>query len=112
MTELKARRFNIKKGDTVQLLWGDEKGKTGKVLNINRKKGTAVVERLNFVKRAVRPGHPTAPQGGMIEKEAGIKIDKLMLVCPKCNKPTRVKNQRLGKGKRVRICGICKEQID
>lgn len=112
MKELKTSRFPIKKNDTVLVIAGDESGKTGKVLRINRKKETAIVERLNFVKRAVRPGHPTAPQGGVIEKEAGIKISNLMLVCPKCNKPTRVKNQRLGKGKRVRICGNCREQID
>ena len=112
MSELRASQFHIKKGDTVLVLAGDEKGKTGKVLKIDRKKDKAVVERLNFVKRHVRPGHPIAPQGGVIEKEAGIEISNLMLICPKCNQPTRANNKRIGKKKRVRICGKCKEQID
>ncbi len=112
MSEARARRFHIKKGDTVLILNGDEQGKTGKVLRVSRKKEAAIIERINFVKRHVRPGHPTAPQGGVIEKEALVEISKLMLVCPKCNKPMRAKNQRRDQGKRARICGSCNEQID
>ena len=112
MSDSRAKRFHLKRGDTVLILNGDEKGKTAKVLKVNRKNQSAVMERINFVKRHVRPGHPTAPQGGVIEKEAPIEISNLMLVCPKCNKPMRVKNQRMGKGKRVRICANCEEQID
>jgi len=112
MSELKAKKFHIKKGDTVMVLSGDEKGKTGKVLRVVKKKESAVVEKLNFVKRAVRPGHPTAPQGGVIEREAPIHLSKLMLVCPKCAKPTRIMNKRLEKGKKVRVCLKCSEQID
>ena len=112
MIELRAKRFHIKKGDTVMITAGEERGKTGKVLRIVRKKESVIIERMNFVKRHVRPGHPLAPQGGVIEKEAPIKVSNLMLVCPKCNKPMRAQNQRLGKGKRVRVCGNCEEQID
>ncbi len=111
MSEPRMNRFHVKKGDTVMITAGDERGKTGKVLRVVTKKRTAIIERMNFVKRHVRPGHPLAPQGGVIEKEAPIKVSKLMLVCPKCNQPMRAGNSRLGKGKRVRICGNCSEQI-
>ena len=113
MKELaKYGRLHIKKGDNVVVVSGDESGKTGKVLKIDKKKHGAVIERINFIKRHVRPGHPMAPQGGIIEREAPVRIAKLMLVCPKCNRPTRAKNQRLDKGKRLRICMLCNEQID
>jgi large subunit ribosomal protein L24 len=107
----KFREFHIKKGDTVVVLSGDEAGKTGKVLQVNRKKRGAIIERVNFIKRHVRPGHPTAPQGGIIEREALVRVDKLMLVCPKCNRPTRVRTERSGQ-RHVRICSKCREQVD
>ncbi len=112
MSESRASWSHIKKGDTVLVIAGDEKGKTGKVLRVDRKKSRAVVERVNFIKRHVRPGHPMAPQGGIIEREAPIHISNLMLVCPKCNKPSRVKNVRLENRKRARVCKRCGEQID
>ncbi len=110
--EPKTERFHIKKNDSVIVISGDEAGKTGKVLKINRKKRSAVIEKVNFIKRHVRPGHPMAPQGGIIEREAPVRLDKLMLVCPKCNRPTRVKHERPAEGKHVRICTKCNEQID
>jgi len=110
--ETKYQRFHVKKGDNVIVISGDERGKSGKVLKIEKKKGGAVIERVNFIKRHVRPGHPMAPQGGIIEREAPVRIDKLMLVCPKCNRPTSAKHERIGKGRRARICAKCEEQID
>jgi large subunit ribosomal protein L24 len=74
MRELRTKSFHIKRGDTVLITAGEERGKTGKVLKVIRKKEGAIIERMNFVKRHVRPGHPTAPQGGVIEKEAPVKI--------------------------------------
>jgi len=108
----KQMRFHIKKGDNVMVISGDESGKTGKVLTVNKKKAAVTIEKVNFIKRHVRPGHPTAPQGGIIEREAPVKISKLMLVCPRCSRPTRIKNDRAGKGKSVRVCAKCGEQID
>jgi large subunit ribosomal protein L24 len=110
--DLKESRFHVKKGDNVIVISGDERGKTGKILRVENKKEGVIIERVNFIKRHVRPGHPLAPQGGIIEKEATVKVSKIMLVCPKCNRPVRAKNERPGKGKRVRVCPKCNEQID
>jgi large subunit ribosomal protein L24 len=111
MNQTKESRLNVKKNDTVMVMAGDERGKTGKVLRVMKKKDGVVVEKLNFVKRHVKPGHPTAPQGGVIEKEAPIKISKVLVVCPKCNKPTRVGHSR-GDGKHYRVCRQCGDHID
>jgi len=109
---LKDSLFHVKKNDNVIVISGNARGKTGKVLRVEKKRGGVIIERVNFIKRHVRPGHPLAPQGGIIEKEAAVKISKVMLVCPKCNRPVRAKNERLGKGRGVRICTKCNEQID
>jgi large subunit ribosomal protein L24 len=108
----KQMRFHIKKGDNVMVISGDESGKSGKVLTVNKKKAAVTIEKVNFIKRHVRPGHPMAPQGGIIEREGAVKISKLMLVCPRCSKPSRVKNEKGGKGKSSRVCVKCGEQID
>ena len=109
---LKDSRFHIKKNDNVIVISGDERGKTGKVLKVEKKRGGVIIERVNFIKRHVRPGHPLAPQGGIIEKEATVKVSKIMLVCPKCNRPVRANNERMGKSKGMRVCPKCNEQIE
>lgn len=101
----------IKKNDKVKVLSGKEKGRQGKVLRVLREKGAALVERLNFVKRHTRAGR-VGQQGGIIEKEAPIRLSKLMLVCPKCSKPTRTGTKVLEDGKRVRYCKKCSEQLE
>ncbi len=101
----------IKKNDKVKVLSGKEKGREGKVLKVLADKGTALVERLNFVKRHTRAGR-VGQQGGIIEKEAPIRLSKLMLVCPKCSKPTRIGTRVLEDGKRVRYCKKCSEQLE
>ena len=108
----KPRRYKIRKGDEVEVLLGKERGKRGKVISINRKKGTALVEQINFQKRHLRPGHPLAPQGGIIEREGPLRLSNLMLVCPKCGKRTRPRFLRLESGSRVRVCRKCEEHID
>ncbi|GBD37823.1 50S ribosomal protein L24 [bacterium HR37] len=108
--EVIQKKFHIKKGDTVYVIAGKEKGKTGKVLRILRDKNKAIVERLNIVKRHMRPS-PKNPAGGIVEKEAGIHISNLMLYCPKCSRPTRVGRKRLGSGEKVRYCKRCGEEI-
>ncbi len=105
-------RYKIHKDDTVRVISGKERGKTGKVLRVDLKKDRALVEKLNFVKRHLRPGHPSAPQGGIIEREAPINLSNLMLVCSKCNKAMRPKIQRLETDTRVRVCSACGEQLD
>jgi large subunit ribosomal protein L24 len=101
----------IKKNDKVKVLSGKEKGRQGKVLRVLGEKGAALVERLNFVKRHTKAGR-VGQQGGIIEKEAPIRLSKLMLVCPKCSKPTRTGTRVLEDGKRVRYCKKCSEQLE
>lgn len=102
----------IKTNDTVKVISGKEKGRKGKVLSILSDKNTALVERVNFVKRHMRAGAQAGQQGGIIEKEAPIRLDKLMLVCPKCSKPARTGYRMLDDGTKVRFCKRCDEQID
>lgn len=102
---------NIKKNDKVKVISGKEKGRQGKVLRIVKEKDAALVERLNFVKRHTRSGGKAGQHGGIIEKEAPIKMSKLMVVCPKCSKPTRVGIKALDDGSRVRYCKKCNEEL-
>ncbi len=103
---------HVKRNDTVRVLWGKEKGRQGKVLKLFPEKAVALVERLNFVKRHSRSGGKVGQQGGIIEKEAPIKLSKLMLVCPKCSKPTKTGTRILDDGTRSRFCKKCNELID
>ena len=107
----KTEKTYVKKGDTVSVLTGKEKDKTGKVLMINTKKGTLVIEKLNLVKRHSRPSK-AAPQGGIIEKEGSIRISNVNIVCEKCNKPVRIRMNFLDDGKKVRTCVKCGEILD
>ncbi|MDD3472359.1 MAG: 50S ribosomal protein L24 [Desulfomonilaceae bacterium] len=103
---------NIKKNDRVRVLSGKNKGKEGKVLKVNREKDTAVVERVNIVKRHTKAGSGAGKQGGIIDKEAPIQLSKLILVCPKCSKPSKIGIKTLDDGDRVRFCKKCLEQLE
>ncbi|MCS6794339.1 MAG: 50S ribosomal protein L24 [Raineya sp.] len=94
----KQKKFHIKTGDMVLVIAGDEKGKKGKVIKMLTDKERAIVEGLNMVKKHVKPS-ATNPQGGIIEKEAGIHISNLMLIDPKTGEPTRTGRRRNEKGK-------------
>jgi large subunit ribosomal protein L24 len=107
----KGSKYHIKKNDTVMVTAGKEKGKTGKVLRILPKKDRAVVEKVNFIKRHMRPGAHSR-QGGIIEKENPINIANLMVVCGKCTDPTRVGRRVLEDGSRVRYCKKCDEILE
>ncbi|MCG6919184.1 MAG: 50S ribosomal protein L24 [Deltaproteobacteria bacterium] len=107
----KGTNYHIKKNDTVMVIAGKEKGKTGKVLKILPKKDRAVVEKVNFIKRHMRPGAHSR-QGGIVEKENPISISNLMVVCGKCTDPTRVGRRVLEDGSRVRYCKKCDEIIE
>ncbi|MFH1117572.1 MAG: 50S ribosomal protein L24 [Pseudomonadota bacterium] len=102
----------IKKNDKVKVISGKEKGRQGKVLKVLRDKDAALVERLNIMKRHTKAGTQAGRTGGIVEKEAPIKLCKLMLVCPKCSKPARIGTRVLDDGDRVRYCKKCDEQID
>ncbi len=103
--------LRIKKEDTVLVITGKEKGKKGRVLAVIPSKERVIVERINIVKRHMKPNRKYT-QGGIIEKESPIHISNVMLVCPKCNKPIRIGNKLLESGKKVRVCKKCQEVID
>jgi large subunit ribosomal protein L24 len=100
----------LKKGDTVLVIAGKEKGKTGKLLRLVPEKNRATVERLNMVKRH-RKGRGPQAIGGIVEKEAPLHLSNLMLVCDRCNKPTRIGSRRLQDGTRERTCHRCGEVV-
>lgn len=102
--------MKVVKNDTVLVISGNDKGKRGKVLKVYPKTDRVVVEGVNFIKRATRPSQKN-PQGGIVEKEAPIASSNLMVVCPKCDTPSRVGRQVLNDGKRVRACKSCGEML-
>jgi large subunit ribosomal protein L24 len=106
-----ALKRKIKKGDSVLVVSGRDRGKSGKVTRVLPEKGKVVVERLNIVKRHKKP---TGPQGGggIVEKEAPLDISDVMLLCGKCNKPVRIGKKVLDDGSRVRVCRSCGEQFE
>jgi len=100
---------NIKKGDKVIVLSGKDKGKKGKVLEVFPKDGRLIVERMNIVKKHQKPSQQS--QGGIIEKAMPLRVSKVMVVCNRCDKPTRIK-AKLVENKRVRACAKCGEVLD
>ncbi|MDZ7671420.1 MAG: 50S ribosomal protein L24 [Halanaerobiales bacterium] len=103
--------MRIKKDDTVEVIYGKDKGKRGKVLNVDRDEDRVIVEGINIVSRHMRPTQDM-PQGGIIENEAPIHISNVMLVCPRCEERSRIGVDVLNSGKKVRVCKSCDEVID
>lgn len=108
MARLKTK---IKKNDTVQVISGKHKDEKGKVLRVNPEKGQVIVEKVNFIKRHIRPSSAHR-QGGIVEKEGPIQISNVMIVCPKCNTPVKVGKRVLEDGTKVRFCKKCDEILD
>jgi len=98
----------LRKGDNVLVISGKERGKTGKILRVIAEKNRATVERMNMVKRH-RKGRSAQQAGGIVEKEAPLHLSNLMLVCDRCNKPTRGGSKILDNGKVARRCHRCGE---
>ena len=103
--------MNVKKGDTVKVIAGKDKGKEGEVMSALPKKGRVVVEKVNVVKKAQRPTQAN-PQGGIMSMEAPINVSNVMLVCPKCSAATRVGHRFDEAGKKHRVCKKCGKDID
>ncbi len=101
----------IKKNDTVMVVAGKDKGKSGKVLKVFPKKKAVLIERLNFVKKHMKAGGAHG-KGGIVEREAPLTLSKVQLLCGKCNQPTRIGKKILEDGKKIRICRKCGEAID
>lgn len=104
--------MKIKSGDTVQVISGDEKGSRGTVRVVMPRKNRVIVSGVNLVRKHQRrtPNMRTDP--GIIEMEAPIHISNVMLVCPHCDRPTRVGYQFTEEGTKVRVCKKCHEIID
>ena len=102
--------LHIKKDDTVYVLAGDDKGKTGRVLSVLAKENKAIVEGVNMVSKSTKPNAKT-PQGGIIKREAPIHISNLAVVDPKTKKPTRVGFRVNEDGKKVRYAKKSGEEI-
>jgi large subunit ribosomal protein L24 len=103
--------LGIKKNDTVLVITGDEKGKKGRVITIQNGGTRLLVERINMIKKHMKPNKKYT-QGGIIEKEAPLHRSNVMLLCPKCDKPTRVGYNILENGKKIRSCKKCGEVIE
>jgi large subunit ribosomal protein L24 len=121
-----AHAMKVRKGDLVQVLSGKDRGKQGRVLEARPKEGRVIVENLNVIKRHTRPrpmsnpsrmGAPQIQPGGVIEKAGPIPISNVMIVCPVCNRPTRVgtitRDVKSGPS-RIRVCrrADCGQEID
>jgi len=102
---------HVRKGDTVMVVAGKERGKKGKVLRVIPEKGRVVVERLNLIKKHQRPTQKVR-QGGIIEREGSIHLSNVMLIDPGSDKPTRVGMKALSDGKKVRVARRSGEMLD
>ena len=103
------KKLRIKKGDTVYVNAGNDKGKTGKVLEVIREKDRVVVEGINMVSKHTKP-NANQPQGGIIKREAGIHVSNLQLIDPASQKPTRI-GRKFVDGKKVRYAKKSGEEI-
>ncbi|MBN2462974.1 MAG: 50S ribosomal protein L24 [Dehalococcoidia bacterium] len=103
--------MKIRKNDTVLVIAGKDRGKKGKVRKALPKKIEIIVEGVNMVKRHSR-ARREARQAGIIELEAPMAVSNVMLICNKCNKPTRVGSRFLDDGRKARICRSCYEVLD
>jgi len=102
---------HVRKGDTVIVVAGKERGKKGKVLRVLPEKGRVVVERINMIKKHQRPTQKIR-QGGIIEREGSIHLSSVMLIDPGSDKPTRVGMKALSDGKKVRVARRSGEMLD
>ncbi|MDP2731341.1 MAG: 50S ribosomal protein L24 [Dehalococcoidales bacterium] len=103
--------MKIRKNDNVLVIAGKDKGKKGKVHSVYLKKERVLVEGINLIKKHARVIQG-ATQGGIIEQEKPIHVSNVMLVCSRCNQPTRVAFRFLEGGKKVRVCRHCHEVTD
>ena len=103
-------KVHVKKGDTVKVLSGKDKGKTGKVLSVFPSERKILVDGINVATTHKKP-RKQGERGGIIKKEAPLYACKVINVCPKCNKTTRLAHKILSNGKKVRVCKHCGETL-
>ena len=100
-----SKKVHVRTGDTVIVINGKDRGKTGKVMQVSPSEGKVIVEKVNVVSKHVKPRKMGEP-GGILQAESALYADKVQLICPKCGKPTRVAH-KLDGGKNVRVCKKC-----
>ncbi len=105
------QKVRIRKGDTVVVIAGRDRGKSGKVLSVDRTAGRVVVEKLNMIKRHTKPNQKVK-QGGILEREAPLAISNVMFLCPVTQKPTRLGVRVQADGKRVRFSKKSKDAVE
>lgn len=104
-------KTKIKKGDTVMVIAGRERGKTGKVLSLDLERGKVVVEKLHIIKRHTKPNQKNR-QGGILEREAPVALSNVLLYCANCQKPVRVGIKLAEDGRRLRVCKKCRDTVE
>jgi large subunit ribosomal protein L24 len=107
--------MKIHKNDNVMVISGNARGKTGKVLKVNRDDRRVIIEGVNIIKRHSRPSQKN-PQGGIVQKESSISASNVMVICPKCNTPSRLGHREVvdatsGKRHMMRVCRSCEEMF-
>jgi large subunit ribosomal protein L24 len=109
-------RIDLKKEDTVKVISGRDKGKTGRVLQVSRESGKVLVEHVMMIKRHTRPNPAKQIKGGIAERESPIPVSNVMIVCPGCNKAVRIAHHvdtvAGGKSRRSRVCRKCGVSLD
>ncbi len=104
-------KVHVKRNDQVQIITGEDKGKKGRVLDVDSKAGKVIVEGVNVQKKHARPTQSN-PQGGIVERPGPIDASNVQLVCPSCRKTTRPIRERTSEGELVRKCRHCEKSID
>ena len=109
-------RIDLKKEDTVKVISGRDKGKSGRVLRVDRETGKVLVEHVSMIKRHTRPNPSKQIKGGIAERESPIAASNVMIVCPGCNKAVRIGHHvdhlAGGKTRRTRVCRKCGQTLD
>jgi len=104
--------MSIRKGDTVRVMAGRDVGKTGRVLSVDPRKNTVVVEHAQLIKRHTRPNPAKNIKGGILEREAPIHVSNVLIVCSNCGKHARIGHNVLPDGTKVRVCKRCGTTVD
>ena len=105
-----SNKLHVKKGDTVLVISGDDRGKKGKIMAVSPSEGKVIVEGCNIVSKHVKPRR-MGEAGGIIKAESAIYSSKVQVVCPRCGKPTRVAHKINEDGSKDRICKKCGETL-
>ena len=101
----------VRKGDTVVIIAGKDRGKSGKVLSVFQRARKVTIEKINVIKRHTKPNQQNR-QGGILEREAPIHLSNVMIYCATCQKPVRVGSKMMTDGSRVRVCKKCQQLIE